>query len=87
MELVFYKYHGPGSDGILEGPFFDNGKISVRILNPDGSEAEKSGNGVRIFSFYLKDAGYVKEQEYKLCTPGGIVDVHFNNETGSNMTV
>ncbi len=84
---ICHRNYGLGSDGILEGPFFDNGKISVRILNPDGSEAEKSGNGVRIFSKYLKDAGYVKEQEYKLCTPGGIVDVHFNNETGSNMTV
>lgn len=84
---ICHRNYGLGSDGILEGPFFDNGKISVRILNPDGSEAEKSGNGVRIFSKYLKDAGYVKEQEYKLCTLGGSVDVHFNNETGSNMTV
>ena len=33
----------------------------VKIFNPDGSEAEKSGNGVRIFSKYLLDKGYVKE--------------------------
>ena len=45
----------------LYGPFFDGDKMRVRIFNPDGSEAEKSGNGIRIFSKYLKDMGYVTE--------------------------
>ena len=30
---------GIGADGILYGPFFEEGKIKVRIFNPDGSEA------------------------------------------------
>ena len=40
---------GVGADGILYGPVMEDKKIKVRIFNPDGSEAEKSGNGIRIF--------------------------------------
>ena len=43
---------GVGADGILYGPVMEDKKIKVRIFNPDGSEAEKSGNGIRIFSRY-----------------------------------
>ena len=37
-----------GSDGSLLGIAASDGGFGVRILNPDGSEAEKSGNGLRI---------------------------------------
>ena len=63
---------GVGADGILYGPVMEDKKIKVRIFNPDGSEAEKSGNGIRIFSRYLKDAGYVKERQYYLPTKSGL---------------
>lgn len=76
-----------GSDGILVGPVMRDGRISVIIFNPDGSIAEKSGNGVRIFAKYLKDAGYVPEKEFTLHTMGGDVDVHYNNDDGTDMTV
>ena len=62
---------GVGADGILYGPVMEDKKIKVRIFNPDGSEAEKSGNGIRIFSRYLKDAGYVKERQYYLTRKRG----------------
>lgn len=39
------RNRGLGSDGLLA---FDLAKMSVRIFNPDGSEAQKSGNGLRI---------------------------------------
>ena len=57
---------GVGADGILYGPFWHEEQIGVRIYNPDGSEAERSGNGIRIFSKYLKDTGYVTESEFTL---------------------
>lgn len=66
---------GVGSDGILFGPFSKE-RFELKIYNPDGSEAEKSGNGVRIFSRYLKDAGYVSGG-FELKTLGGIVLVEF----------
>jgi diaminopimelate epimerase len=39
------RHRGVGADGILA---FDAETFSVRVFNPDGSEAEKSGNGLRI---------------------------------------
>lgn len=87
IAMICNRNFGLGSDGILVGPFWKNGKPEVKIYNPDGSEAEKSGNGVRIFSKYLKDAGYVKEKHFLLQTLGGQVEVTYNNESGSNLTV
>src|SRR5712692_1670029 len=39
------RHRGLGSDGLLA---FDPAAMAVRIFNPDGSEAQKSGNGLRI---------------------------------------
>ena len=55
IQLLCRRNTGVGADGILFGPVLENEKIKVRIFNPDGSEAERSGNGIRIFSKYLKD--------------------------------
>ena len=87
IKKVCDRNFGLGSDGILVGPIIENGCISVRIFNPDGSEAEKSGNGVRIFSKFLKDSGYVTDNSFQLKTLGGIVDVKYNNSEGTNITV
>ena len=46
---------------------------ALKIYNPDGSLAEKSGNGVRIFSRYLWDTKFVGNDEFALHTDGGIV--------------
>lgn len=78
---------GVGADGILYGPLIEDKKIKVRIFNPDGSEAEKSGNGIRIFSRYLKDAGYVKEKKYYLTTKAGDTLVTFLDDAGERMRV
>ncbi|HOO29024.1 MAG TPA: diaminopimelate epimerase, partial [Lachnospiraceae bacterium] len=55
IKKICDRNFGAGSDGILYGPVFKNDRIYVKIYNPDGSEAEKSGNGVRIFGKYLLD--------------------------------
>lgn len=68
---------GIGSDGILWGPNLKEGEshhAKLRIFNKDGSEAEKSGNGIRIFSRYLRDLRQFP-QEFKLHTLGGEVSV------------
>ena len=87
IKKVCNRNFGFGSDGILVGPIMEDGKISMKIYNPDGTEAEKSGNGVRIFAKYLKDNGYIKDNEFTLSTLGGDVAVKFNNKRGTNMTV
>ena len=87
IQLLCRRNTGVGADGILFGPVLENEKIKVRIFNPDGSEAERSGNGIRIFSKYLKDAGYVKEKCYELWTKAGPVQVEFLDEDASRMKV
>lgn len=87
VKLICDRNFGLGSDGILVGPILNDNKISLTIINPDGSIAEKSGNGVRIFSKYLKDAGYVKDDEFILSTLGGNVNVKYLNKEGTLMTV
>jgi diaminopimelate epimerase len=68
------RHCGVGSDGILLGPGTGTPELfSLRIFNPDGSEAEKSGNGLRIFSRYLFEKGLVGEQPFQILTAGGKV--------------
>lgn len=86
-EMLCNRNMGLGSDGILEGPFIGEKHMSLRIWNPDGSVAEKSGNGVRIFAKYLKDAGYVQKKNYKLVTDGGMVEITYLNEDGSRLRI
>ena len=77
IRLICHRNFGVGSDGILYGPIMDGDRIGLRIYNPDGSEAEKSGNGIRIFSRYLIETGYVSSENFLLHTEGGEVAVEF----------
>ena len=79
---ICHRNYGLGSDGILVGPIYFGGQFSVRILNPDGSEAEKSGNGTRIFARYLKDSGYVKAEDCDILTLGGTVHATYLTPDG-----
>ncbi len=68
------RHYGVGSDGILFGPLAaPDCDFGLRIFNPNGSEAEKSGNGLRIFSRYLWDLGLVQDGEFTIHTMGGVV--------------
>lgn len=87
IALLCRRNVGVGADGILYGPFFEENKINVRIFNPDGSEAERSGNGIRIFSRYLKDAGYIADKSYELTTKAGTTKITFLDEKGEMMRV
>jgi diaminopimelate epimerase len=74
VELICHRNYGAGSDGILWGPLDSSqADFGLRIFNPDGSEAEKSGNGLRIFSRYLYDRGRVKSDPFSIATLGGVV--------------
>ena len=74
IKTICHRNYGVGSDGILLGPLPNKeSDFGLRIFNPDGSEAEKSGNGIRIFARYLWDMGRVKDEVFTLGTLGGIV--------------
>jgi diaminopimelate epimerase len=74
VKTICHRNFGVGSDGILLGPLpAEPAKFGLKIYNPDGSEAEKSGNGLRIFSRYLWDKKLVGETEFSIQTAGGLV--------------
>ncbi len=74
IRVVCHRNFGVGSDGILWGPLpSQKSEFGLRIFNPDGSEAEKSGNGLRIFSRYLWDQKLAKNPVFTVETPGGHV--------------
>jgi len=80
---ICHRNFGLGSDGILLGPHSSQkADFGLKILNPDGSEAEKSGNGLRIFARYLKDVSLVTSVPFTVDTLGGVVtcEVSEDNE-------
>ena len=87
VSMLCDRNMGLGSDGILEGPFDGEKHMALRIWNPDGSIAAKSGNGVRIFAKYLRDAGYVQKKNYLLETDGGVVEITYLNEDASRLRI
>ncbi|HTV19702.1 MAG TPA: diaminopimelate epimerase [Polyangiaceae bacterium] len=80
---ICHRNYGVGSDGILLGaPARGDAEFELRIINPDGSEAEKSGNGLRIYVRYLYDTGRVGSAPFRIATRGGIVQAQVFPERG-----
>ena len=78
---------GLGADGILIGNKDNSGNhFNLKIFNPDGSTAEKSGNGLRIFARFLWDQKLVNLSQFKIMTTGGLVTAFVEN-SGSNVSV
>ncbi|MFV0377332.1 MAG: diaminopimelate epimerase [Mangrovibacterium sp.] len=73
IQLVCDVHYGIGSDGILVLVDSSKADFGLRILNPDGSEAEKSGNGLRIFAKFLFDYAYTTKTSFSIDTLGGVV--------------
>ena len=87
IRSICHRNYGIGSDGILFGPLESaECDFALRIFNPDGSEAEKSGNGLRIFSRYLWDMGLVGKEPFTIWTAGGTVQSQVRGE-GESVTV
>ena len=87
VQRICHRNYGVGSDGILLGPLgSDMCDFRLKILNPDGSEAEKSGNGLRIFSRFLFDRRLVHEAPFTVETPGGKVTCRVQ-DSGKVVTV
>ena len=59
---------GVGSDGIVLVQNAEDAQIRMRVYNPEGSEAEMSGNGIRLFAKYVIDR--------KIATPEALSLIH-----------
>ncbi len=73
VQRICDPHFGVGSDGVLllsrsEDPEF---VASLRIFNPDGSEAELSGNGAREAILYLRRHGWTDEDVFSISTVAG----------------
>jgi diaminopimelate epimerase len=75
-------HYGIGSDGILLLRPGVGADFGVRIFNPDGGEAEKSGNGLRILAKFLYDHGYAEKPEFTVSTLGGTVRARLHLQAG-----
>lgn len=73
VQRLCHRNWGIGSDGLLLLVESAKADFGLRIFNPDGSEAEKSGNGLRIFAKYLYEHGQAKGRVFRVETRGGVV--------------
>lgn len=73
-------HYGIGSDGIVVLVPSVKADFGFRVYNPDGSEAEKSGNGLRILCKFIYDYGYTKKRQFSLETMTDIVHAEIVDE-------
>jgi diaminopimelate epimerase len=81
LPILCDRHLGLGSDGLLA---FDPAALSVRIFNPDGSEAEKSGNGLRITACHAV-LEHGAPDSFSLQTIGGGNAVRVLSRTGAGV--
>ncbi|GAB4276896.1 MAG: diaminopimelate epimerase [Candidatus Promineifilaceae bacterium] len=75
------RHFGVGADGICYGPLPHANGHAMRFFNPDGSEAEKSGNGLRIMARYLWDNGYAQSNPFTLVIAEDTITAHILDNT------
>jgi len=73
IEWLCDQHFGVGADGVLLLSRSDDPEFvaDLRIFNPDGSEAELSGNGAREAILYLRRNGWTEEEEFAISTVAG----------------
>jgi diaminopimelate epimerase len=82
VRVLCAPHTGLGTDGVLLlSPSEDSGYVAdLRIFNPDGSEAELSGNGVREAVMYLRRNGWVSNDVFSISTAAGEVRPRITGE-------
>jgi diaminopimelate epimerase len=83
VKAICARNTGVGSDGILLlSRSEERGFVAdLRIFNPDGSEAELSGNGVREAVMYLRRSGWTDEDQFSIRTAAGEVRPHITGQS------
>ncbi|MFX0019433.1 MAG: diaminopimelate epimerase [Promethearchaeota archaeon] len=76
-----------GADGLLFVCNSEKADIKMRMFNPDGSEAEMCGNGIRCFSKYIYENNILKNEYIKIETPKGIIIIRLKVKTNKVISV
>jgi len=71
-QKMCHRHFGMGADGILLILPSRKADFYMRMFNPDGSEAEACGNGLRCAGIYAIENGLARDKEIKIETPAGI---------------
>ena len=87
VRSICEPHFGVGSDGVLLlSPAANPGHVAdLRIFNPDGSEAELSGNGAREAALYLRRAGWTDADEFTILTEAGEIRPRILSPTSCSM--
>ena len=87
VSKICNRNYGLGADGILIASKYDSQEhYNLQIFNPDGSTAEKSGNGLRIFARFLWDLEEVNLSRFEIMTSAGLVTAVVE-DSGSSVSV
>lgn len=86
IRAICDRNRGVGSDGILALMPGGKADFGLRVFNPDGSEAEKSGNGLRIFGCYLYATRKTHRRAFSVETKGGLVQVRLEVKAGREVS-
>lgn len=83
IRAICRRHSGVGADGVLYGPLpCEKADFGLRIFNPDGSPAEISGNGLRIFARYLWDCGLIHDQRVSIETGTRLIYAQIEPSSG-----
>jgi len=82
VRMLCDRHFGVGADGVLLVREVDGSDVvaELKIFNPDGSEAELSGNGAREAALYLVRSGWTEEQEFTIATAAGPIHPRITGE-------
>jgi diaminopimelate epimerase len=83
VRRICERHFGVGSDGVLLLSRAEGGDhvAELRIFNPDGSEAELSGNGARQAALYLRRRGWTEADEFTILTAAGEIRPRILSDT------
>lgn len=76
------RQFGVGADGLIVVLPSESADARMRIFNPDGSEPEMCGNGIRCFARYIYDKNYIRKDTIKAETLAGILTLHLALDKG-----
>lgn len=80
------RHFGVGADGLLLALPSQSADLRMRVFNPDGSEAEMCGNGVRCVARYAVERGLVASERFSLETVAGVLAVEVFRDSAGVVT-
>ena len=86
-KFVSNRNFGIGSDGLILIERSEKADFKMAMYNPDGTQAEMCGNGIRCVGKFVYDKGLTNKENIEIETLAGIKKLHFNVEDGKVKTV